>query len=55
MLLTMPGCNLSPLFLYTYMTNPQLSAAKRAKGVSAGGIGFGFAALDVRGGRGERG
>lgn len=37
------------------MTNPQLTAAKRAKGASAGGIGLGLAALLVRGGSGESG
>ena len=37
------------------MTIPQLKAANRAKGASAGGIGRGFAALDVKGGSGESG
>jgi len=37
------------------MTRPQLRAAKIANGVSAGGIGRGLAALDVRGDREESG
>ena len=35
------------------MTNPQLSAANTANGVSAGGMGLGLACGDVRDGRGE--